>query len=198
MDGIAHCAACVQPQFSRRDTASAFQWRIRNLPYAPDVYSVTVDDDAQQIVVRTTNKKCAPPALISLPLKQRSGRRQTPLHAGCCNHVCVQRCASKHAASARNRLSYSKLSSRWRRAQLVVPRRYFKRISVPELDAMELHLEAGRLRWQHAHNTLVVSYTKPDEVRAAEEMEKCGLKSIEGQGIVPAVPGGEPSDCKQQ
>ena len=44
------------PVFSRLDTADNFQWRIRNLPYDPSVYSVTVENEAE-IVVRTSNKK---------------------------------------------------------------------------------------------------------------------------------------------
>jgi DPCD protein family len=49
----------LQPQFTRRDTERSFQWRIRNLPYPADTYAVTVDEEKQQIVVRTSNKKCA-------------------------------------------------------------------------------------------------------------------------------------------
>jgi len=45
------------PIFLRKDTPELFQWRIRNLPYAADVYSVTIDQEKQQIVVRTSNKK---------------------------------------------------------------------------------------------------------------------------------------------
>lgn len=45
------------PIFLRMDTTDKFQWRIRNLPYPKDVYSITVDHDKQQIVVKTSNKK---------------------------------------------------------------------------------------------------------------------------------------------
>lgn len=45
------------PIFLRKDTPEHFQWRIRNLAYPADVYSVTVDHDKQEIVVRTSNKK---------------------------------------------------------------------------------------------------------------------------------------------
>jgi len=45
------------PIFLRKDTPEHFQWRIRNLQYPTDVYSVTVDHERQQIVVRTSNKK---------------------------------------------------------------------------------------------------------------------------------------------
>nr|KAF6303701.1 hypothetical protein mMyoMyo1_004076 [Myotis myotis] len=45
------------PIFMRKDTKTCFQWRIRNLPYPKDVYSVCVDPTERRVVVRTTNKK---------------------------------------------------------------------------------------------------------------------------------------------
>ncbi|XP_037759315.1 protein DPCD isoform X2 [Chelonia mydas] len=45
------------PIFMRRDTQTSFQWRIRNLPYPKEVYSVSVEKDQRCCVVRTTNKK---------------------------------------------------------------------------------------------------------------------------------------------
>ncbi|XP_018420534.1 PREDICTED: protein DPCD isoform X1 [Nanorana parkeri] len=45
------------PVFMRKDTKTAFQWRIRNLPYPKDVYSVSVDKTERCCIVRTTNKK---------------------------------------------------------------------------------------------------------------------------------------------
>lgn len=45
------------PLFLRKDTPEHFQWRIRNLPYPAEVYSVTIDHEKQEIVVRTSNKK---------------------------------------------------------------------------------------------------------------------------------------------
>lgn len=50
-------ASAANPIFLRKDTPEHLQWRIRNLTYAADVYSVTIDDERQQIVVRTSNKK---------------------------------------------------------------------------------------------------------------------------------------------
>ncbi|XP_077679454.1 protein DPCD isoform X3 [Eretmochelys imbricata] len=47
----------VEPIFMRRDTQTSFQWRIRNLPYPKEVYSVSVEKDQRCCVVRTTNKK---------------------------------------------------------------------------------------------------------------------------------------------
>merc|ERR1719231_1183700 len=45
------------PSLMRKDRPHAFEWRIRNLPYPKSTYSVTVDEDADQIVIRTSNKK---------------------------------------------------------------------------------------------------------------------------------------------
>ncbi|XP_044521440.1 protein DPCD isoform X2 [Gracilinanus agilis] len=45
------------PIFMRKDTKTSFQWRIRNLPYPKDVYSVSVDASERCLIVRTTNKK---------------------------------------------------------------------------------------------------------------------------------------------
>uniref|UniRef100_A0A8C0K7K7 Protein DPCD n=1 Tax=Canis lupus dingo TaxID=286419 RepID=A0A8C0K7K7_CANLU len=47
----------ANPIFMRKDTKMSFQWRIRNLPYPKDVYSVCVDQKERCIIVRTTNKK---------------------------------------------------------------------------------------------------------------------------------------------
>lgn len=46
-----------QPVFIRKDTTTAFQWRIRNIPYPEDVYSLEVDDSKNEVVIRTSNKK---------------------------------------------------------------------------------------------------------------------------------------------
>jgi len=45
------------PVLVRKDRPHAFEWRVRNLPYPKSTYSVAVDTDKNQIVVRTTNKK---------------------------------------------------------------------------------------------------------------------------------------------
>ncbi|XP_015173393.1 PREDICTED: protein DPCD [Polistes dominula] len=44
------------PFITRRNTRTALEWRIRNLPYPISVYSVTVENDAT-ITIRTSNKK---------------------------------------------------------------------------------------------------------------------------------------------
>ena len=45
------------PVFVRKDRPHAFEWRVRNLPYPKPTYSVTVDHEQNQIVIRTANKK---------------------------------------------------------------------------------------------------------------------------------------------
>ncbi|XP_037015245.2 protein DPCD isoform X2 [Artibeus jamaicensis] len=47
----------ANPIFMRKDTKVCFQWRIRNLPYPKDVYSVSVDRKERCVIIRTTNKK---------------------------------------------------------------------------------------------------------------------------------------------
>eukprot|EP00040_Diaphanoeca_grandis_P004759 m.30019 g.30019 ORF g.30019 m.30019 type:complete len:201 (+) comp16200_c0_seq2:210-812(+) len=47
----------TNPVFVRCDTKNQFQWRIRNLPYSIDNYSLTVTDDKKYAVLRTQNKK---------------------------------------------------------------------------------------------------------------------------------------------
>ncbi|XP_005403930.1 PREDICTED: protein DPCD isoform X2 [Chinchilla lanigera] len=47
----------ANPIFMRKDTKMTFQWRIRNLPYPKEVYSVCVAPKERCIIVRTTNKK---------------------------------------------------------------------------------------------------------------------------------------------
>ncbi|XP_048407414.1 protein DPCD [Stegostoma tigrinum] len=45
------------PIFTRKDTKTSFQWRIRNLPYPRKVYSATIDPEQRCCIVRTSNKK---------------------------------------------------------------------------------------------------------------------------------------------
>ncbi|XP_021564951.1 protein DPCD [Carlito syrichta] len=47
----------ANPIFVRKDTKVSFQWRIRNLPYPENVYSVCVDQKERRVIVRTTNRK---------------------------------------------------------------------------------------------------------------------------------------------
>eukprot|EP00386_Alphamonas_edax_P014406 GDKI01044286.1.p1 GENE.GDKI01044286.1~~GDKI01044286.1.p1 ORF type:complete len:198 (-),score=51.11 GDKI01044286.1:26-619(-) len=70
--------SCENPIFCRKDTKEEFQWRIRNLPYDKSVFSVTVDHQTQQIVVRTSIKKYFKridiPDMARLKLQLEDGR----------------------------------------------------------------------------------------------------------------------------
>jgi hypothetical protein len=52
---ISQPRCCLQPIFLRQDTSDSFQWRVRNMPYPLDTYSVTAED--VNLVLRTSNKK---------------------------------------------------------------------------------------------------------------------------------------------
>ncbi|KAL3996021.1 R-spondin 2 [Sarotherodon galilaeus] len=45
------------PVFMRKDTKTSFQWRIRNLSYPKDVFSVSLDHSERCIIIKTSNKK---------------------------------------------------------------------------------------------------------------------------------------------
>jgi hypothetical protein len=60
-----------------------------------------------------------------------------------------------------------------------------------------LKMEDTRLKWQYANNTLIVSYSKPQEVRAAESAERRGLSTIQAQSEASHTDVSE-SGCKQQ
>jgi hypothetical protein len=47
----------LQPIFIRKDTSDRFEWRIRNLKWPKEVYSIEIDHSKQEVVVKTSNKK---------------------------------------------------------------------------------------------------------------------------------------------
>ncbi|KAK9885020.1 hypothetical protein WA026_009247 [Henosepilachna vigintioctopunctata] len=67
-----------QPIISKRNTRINLEWRIRNLPYPIEIYSVTCNKDKNSLIVRTSNKKYFKiihlPELdrLCIPLKQES------------------------------------------------------------------------------------------------------------------------------
>lgn len=71
--------------------------------------------------------------------------------------------------------------------------RYFKRLDLPEMEVLGQRLEEGRVKWQYANNTLVISYTKPEAVRAAEVLDKQTAAALPV-----ANASGEEPECKQQ
>ncbi|XP_074855400.1 protein DPCD isoform X1 [Carettochelys insculpta] len=113
------------PIFVRRDTQTSFQWRIRNLPYPKEVYSVSVEKEQRCCVIRTSNKK------------------------------------------------------------------YYKKFSIPDMDRYQLPLDPAALSFTYANATLIITYRKPQEIRAAEEELQQELKKIK------AANDGE-GECKTQ
>mmetsp|Transcript_4843 Transcript_4843/g.9713 ORF Transcript_4843/g.9713 Transcript_4843/m.9713 type:complete len:193 (+) Transcript_4843:201-779(+) len=65
------------PIFCRKDTKESFQWRVRNLPYPKEVFSVFIDHEKEEIVIRTSNKKyykrIQVPDLLRLKLSLEEG-----------------------------------------------------------------------------------------------------------------------------
>lgn len=65
-----------QPIVTRRNTRVNLEWRIRNLPYPIETYSISANNDEKCIVVRTTNKKYFKKLLVpelvrlNLPIEQ--------------------------------------------------------------------------------------------------------------------------------
>ena len=45
------------PTFIAQDSDTSWIWRVRNIPYEKSVYQLSVDEEKQQIVLRTSNKK---------------------------------------------------------------------------------------------------------------------------------------------
>ena len=41
----------------RKDTEDRFEWRIRNLPYPKETYTIEIDHNKQEVVLKTSNKK---------------------------------------------------------------------------------------------------------------------------------------------
>ena len=50
-------ASNKNPIFMRKDTDKRFEWRIRNLPYPKETYTIEIDHNKQEIVLKTSNKK---------------------------------------------------------------------------------------------------------------------------------------------
>ena len=126
-------ASSSNPVLVRKDRPHAFEWRIRNLSYPKSTYSVEVDTEKQQIVVRTSNKK------------------------------------------------------------------YFKRISIEDMDRARLPLEAGSLQWTHENATLIINYKKPAAMLQLEKESKAARLAApdESKSGKPGMPEGD-IDCKNQ
>ncbi|EAN88480.1 hypothetical protein C3747_10g86 [Trypanosoma cruzi] len=123
------------PEIVKQDTPEYHVFRIRNLPYAKDVFSVTVEHrepgDVGEIVVRTSNKK------------------------------------------------------------------YFKRLSIPELQRHHIQLDPGHLLYDVQHNTLIIRYKKHLAVLAADAAAKKERAALPARRI-DGADGNASDGCAQQ
>ncbi|XP_044761866.1 protein DPCD-like [Coccinella septempunctata] len=115
-----------QPIVSRRNTKNNLEWRIRNLPYPINTYSVICDDEKETIVVRTSNKK------------------------------------------------------------------YFKTLTVPELQRIGLRPKQDNVSFVHKCNTLIITYKKP---KALLDFEKSLFEIVKNVDAKPQK--FDPNSCKQ-
>ncbi|XP_015771534.1 PREDICTED: prominin-2-like [Acropora digitifera] len=134
----------AMPIFIRRDSNKAFQWRIRNLPYPVNVYSVTVNEDNTSITIRTSNKKYFKrfdiPDMERAQLKLDQGAISVA-HAN--NTLIITEFPSwhrrnpgvyedidKNTGNGRNDLDYIKLSAYWvlsiKRTKVILPQGRFE------------------------------------------------------------------------
>ncbi|CBH17876.1 hypothetical protein, conserved [Trypanosoma brucei gambiense DAL972] len=121
------------PEVVKQDALEFYVFRIRNLPYAKEVFSVAVEHskptDMGEIVVRTSNKK------------------------------------------------------------------YFKRLSIPDMNRRNLKLDPAQLSFDVQHNTLIIRYKKPLVVLAAESAAKKERASLPAKRIDDAD---SRTSCNQQ
>ncbi|GAB0095625.1 Protein DPCD [Sergentomyia squamirostris] len=103
----------TEPILSKRITKTNIEWRIRNLPYPVETYTVTADTEKKSMLVRTSNKK------------------------------------------------------------------YFKVISIPELQRCNTPPRQDNISFKHQHNTLIISYQKPKILLDMEKSVLLELKDVE-------------------
>ncbi|CAG9770101.1 unnamed protein product [Ceutorhynchus assimilis] len=116
-----------QPFITRRITKINLEWRIRNLPYPIEVYSVNVDQESFFLIVRTTNKK------------------------------------------------------------------YYKKISVPDLERLSIPLEQENVTFSHRFNTLIITYKKPKKLIDFEKALFEEIKQIQPKNYGEGINGCNPS-----
>lgn len=168
-----------QPIFTRKDSSKAFQWRIRNLPYPLNVYSVSVNEEKESITIRTSNKKYVnfyTERSLILLLKGKSLSTASLLSlfyldhhynsfANYCYCTCKgnQGCISKSCTwgylsvspGISSFLAFIRYSSEF--DPLYFNFRYFKKFNIPDMERAELKLEQSAISIAHANNTLIIS-----------------------------------------
>ncbi|CAH1398308.1 unnamed protein product [Nezara viridula] len=112
------------PYIIKRITSTALEWRIRNLSYPIEVYSVLADPDNKCIIVKTSNKK------------------------------------------------------------------YYKKITVPDLERVNLVPDQKRIEYTYKFGTLIITYKKPPEVLKLERQVLEELQNVQTikDGDLPCKP----------
>ena len=125
--------ASDQPCLSMQQDGDKFVFRVRNLPYPKECYSVVLEwcdnQTKKEIVIRTSNKK------------------------------------------------------------------YFKRISIPDMDRTNLKLEEENLSWVWKNQTLIVEYKKPLAIKTLEAQWKKERSAMPSTRV---KDGNEASQCQHQ
>ncbi|XP_014280426.1 protein DPCD [Halyomorpha halys] len=124
LDTIGLKENCNTPYVIKRITSTALEWRIRNLSYPIEVYSVLADPDSKCIIVKTSNKK------------------------------------------------------------------YYKKITVPELERVNLAPDQKRIEYTYKFGTLIITYKKPPEVLKLERQVLEELQNVQTikDGDLPCKP----------
>eukprot|EP01060_Flectonema_neradi_P000734 TRINITY_DN10454_c4_g1_i1.p1 TRINITY_DN10454_c4_g1~~TRINITY_DN10454_c4_g1_i1.p1 ORF type:complete len:213 (+),score=33.98 TRINITY_DN10454_c4_g1_i1:61-639(+) len=57
-------------------------------------------------------------------------------------------------------------------------KKYFKKISIPDMRRLNLPLDNSEVSWKHAHNTLIISYSKPQPVLIQQQKDAAERKNM--------------------
>jgi len=82
-------------------------------------------------------------------------------------------------------------------------KKYYKKFAIPELDHLGQPLEAAKMQWKHANNTLHITYKKPQEVIDSEMDDQRSLKTAPKAAARTGdtslrLPSASDEGCKQQ
>jgi len=75
-------------------------------------------------------------------------------------------------------------------------KKYFKRITIEDMQRAQLVLDEAALSWTHENNTLIVCYKKPEQITKLEKEQKSSR--LTAPETVPQNADDGTPDCKQQ
>lgn len=68
-------------------------------------------------------------------------------------------------------------------------KKYYKKFPIPDMERLGLSLDGSSLAFNHANDTLIISYKKPEEVLDLEKMVRAELKKVKDDGDICEIPG---------